>query len=188
MFLPQVSLSIVLKSCHLLSCLIMKKLKSSKSYQSHLGDISHQEGICGFLAKFKVLSRCHDFLPVWFNLSLKKFFFIFSFIFISWRLITLQYCSGFCHWHELAMDLYVFPIPILPPPSLPLVIPVTSPEHLSHASNLGLWSVSPLIIYTFQCYSLRSSYPRLLPESPKVCSMHLCPFFCPAYRVIVTIF
>ena len=23
--------------------------------------------------------------------------FFFSFIFISWRLITLQYCSGFCH-------------------------------------------------------------------------------------------
>ena len=69
MFLPQASLSIVLKSCHLLSCLIMKELKSSQSYQSHLGDISHQEEICGFLAKFKVLSRCHDFLPVWFNLS-----------------------------------------------------------------------------------------------------------------------
>ena len=30
-------------------------------------------------------------------------FFFFSFIFISWRLITLQYCSGFCHaltWHS----------------------------------------------------------------------------------------
>ena len=25
----------------------------------------------------------------------------------------------------------------------------TSPKHLSHASNLGWWSVSPLIIYTF---------------------------------------
>ena len=24
-------------------------------------------------------------------------FFFFSFIFISWRLITLQYCGGFCH-------------------------------------------------------------------------------------------
>ena len=24
-------------------------------------------------------------------------FFSFSYIFISWRLITLQYCSGFCH-------------------------------------------------------------------------------------------
>ena len=29
----------------------------------------------------------------WTSLS----FFFFSFIFISWRLITLQYCSGFCH-------------------------------------------------------------------------------------------
>ena len=26
-----------------------------------------------------------------------SFFFIFSCTFISWRLITLQYCSGFCH-------------------------------------------------------------------------------------------
>ena len=26
--------------------------------------------------------------------------FFFSFIFISWRLITLQYCSGFCHAFE----------------------------------------------------------------------------------------
>ena len=25
------------------------------------------------------------------------FFFFFPFISISWRLITLQYCSGFCH-------------------------------------------------------------------------------------------
>ena len=25
------------------------------------------------------------------------FILFFSFIFISWRLITLQYCSGFCH-------------------------------------------------------------------------------------------
>ena len=26
-----------------------------------------------------------------------EFFFFFPFIFIGWRLITLQYCSGFCH-------------------------------------------------------------------------------------------
>ena len=25
------------------------------------------------------------------------FIIFFTFIFISWRLITLQYCSGFCH-------------------------------------------------------------------------------------------
>ena len=64
----------------------------------------------------------------------------------------------------------------------------TSPEHLSYASNLGWWSVSPLIVYLFQCYSLSTSHPRLLPQILKVCSVHLCLFFCFAYRVIVTIF
>ena len=64
----------------------------------------------------------------------------------------------------------------------------TSPEHLSHASNLGWWSVWPLMIYMFWCCSLRSSHPRLLPQSPKICSVHLCLFFCFAYRVIITIF
>ena len=34
---------------------------------------------------------------IW-EISLKcEFVFFFSFIFISWRLITLQYCSDFCH-------------------------------------------------------------------------------------------
>ena len=64
----------------------------------------------------------------------------------------------------------------------------TSPEHLSHASNLGWWSVSPLIVYFFQCYSLRTSHPRLLPQSLKDCSVHLCLFFCFAYRIIINIF
>ena len=33
-----------------------------------------------------------------------------------------------------------------------------------------------------------TSHPRLLPQSPKVCSIHLCLFFYFAYRVIITIF
>ena len=40
----------------------------------------------------------------------------------------------------------------------------------------------------FQCCSFETSHPRLLPQSPKVCSVHLCLFFCFAYRVIITIF
>ena len=28
----------------------------------------------------------------------------------------------------------------------------------------------------FQCCSLRTSHPRLLPQTPKVCSVHLCLF------------
>ena len=79
----------------------------------------------------------------------------------------------------------------LPPPS-PLdpsgSSQCTRPEHLSHASNLDWRSVSHLIIYMFRCCSLETSHPRLLPQSPKVCSVHLCLFFCFAYRVIITFF
>ena len=118
--------------------------------------------------------------------------FFFKFICISWRLITLQHCSGFCHtltWisHELWSSFWS---PLPPPsPSHPSGSShCTSPEHLSHASNLGWWSVSPLIVYLFQYYSLRTSHPCLLPQRPEVCSVHLCLFFCFEYRVIVIIF
>ena len=48
------------------------------------------------------------------------FIYFFSFSFISWRLINLQFIVVFViHWHESAMDLHVFPIPI-PPSHLPL--------------------------------------------------------------------
>ena len=49
---------------------------------------------------------------------------------------------------------------------------------LSHALNLDWRSVSHMIICMFQCYSLKSSHPRLLPQSPKDCSLHLCLFCC----------
>ena len=45
-----------------------------------------------------------------------------------------------------------------------------------------------MIIYMFQSYTLKSSHPRLLLQSPKDCSIHLCLFRCLAYRVMVTIF
>ena len=88
----------------------------------------------------------------------------FSFIYISWRLITLQYCSGFCHtltWisHGFAYVPHPEP-PSQPPspshPSWSSQCPI--PKHLSHASNLDWRSVSQLIIYMFRCCSLRSSH------------------------------
>ena len=105
--------------------------------------------------------------------------------------MTLQYCSGFCHtltWISNGFTCIPHPDPPVPPPS-----PsdpsgssqCTRPEHLSHASNLGWWYVSHLIVYLFQCCSLRTSHPRLLPQSLKVCSIYLC--LCFVYRVIVTI-
>ena len=122
-------------------------------------------------------------------------FIFFPFIFINWRLITLQYCSDFFFSYMDMNQPWIYMCSpsrsLLPPPSPSHPSgssQCTSPEHLSHASNLGWWSVSPLIVYLFQCYSLRTSHPHLLPQSLKVCSVHLCLFFCFAYRVIVTIF
>ena len=134
------------------------------------------------------------YIRAYHNKMYSHIYYFFSFIFISWRLITLQYCSDFCHtltWISHGFTCVPHPkSPLSPPsPSHPSgSSQCTSPEHLSHASNLGWWSVSPLIVYLFQCYSLRTSHPCLLPQNLKVCSVHLCHFFCFAYWVIITIF
>ena len=75
----------------------------------------------------------------------------------------------------------------LPPPS-PKQTGAPAPSTLSHASNLDWRFVSHMIIYMFQCHSPVSSHPCPLPQSPKDCSIHLCLFFCLAYRIIITIF
>ena len=120
-----------------------------------------------------------------------RLFFFFNF---NWRLITLQYCGGFAIYsHESAMVVHVFPILTLPLnlPPLPISRGHSSAPALStpsHASNLDWWSISHTLIYMFQCYSLKSSHPRLLPQSPTGCSLHLSLFCCLTYRVIITIF
>ena len=114
--------------------------------------------------------------------------------FLNWRLITLQYYSGFCHtltWISHGHTCVPHPEP--PSHLLPHPIPLGHPSApalstLSHALNLDFWSVSQMVIYMFQCYSLRSSHICLLPQSPKDCSIHLCLFCCLAYKVIITIF
>ena len=131
------------------------------------------------------------------------FLFFFPFIFISWRLITWQYCSGFCHtltWISHGFTCIPHPDPpsYLPLCPIPLGLPsAPAPSTClrldawawaGDASSLGWWSVSHLIVYLFQCCSLRTSHPCLLLQSPKVCSVRKCLFFCFAYRVIVTIF
>ena len=91
--------------------------------------------------------------------------FFFSFIFISWRLITLQYCSGFViHWHESAMDLHVFPIPISPPASLPIpspwVFPVHQPRALVSCIQSGL-----VVCFTLDSILVSMLFSQNIPPS-----------------------
>ena len=95
------------------------------------------------------------------------------------------------HWHESAMSVHLFPIlntPHLPPHPIPQGHPnAPALSTLSHALNLDWQSVSHMIIYTFQCYSLGSSHHHLLPQSPKDYSIHLCLFSCLClYKIIYT--
>ena len=115
-------------------------------------------------------------------------------IYFNWRLITLQYWGGFCHtltWisHGCICVPHPEPLSYLPPHPIPQGHPsAPALSAMSHPSNLDWQSVSHMIIHMFQCYSLKSSHPHLLPQSPKVWSLHLCLFCCLAYRAIVTIF
>ena len=96
------------------------------------------------------------------------------------------------HWHELAMDLHVFPIPILPPNSLSTrflwVFPVHQPWALVSCIQPGLVSCFTLDNIQVSMLFSQNIPPSPSPQSPKVCSIHLCLFFCFAYRVIITIF
>ena len=73
----------------------------------------------------------------WISLLSKGLFFFF---FLSLVVFVI-------HWHESAIDLHIFPVLIPAPTSLSTrsvwVFPVHQSEHLSHASSLGWWSVSP---------------------------------------------
>ena len=116
------------------------------------------------------------------------FFFLINFL--NWRLITLKYC-GFCHtltWISHGCTCVPPSWTPLHLPSHPIPLGCPSAPALSallHALNLHWSSISRMVIYMFQWYSLKSFHPRLLPQSPKVCFLLLYLFCCLAYRVFL---
>ena len=118
------------------------------------------------------------------------FFLVNLFILIGqWLLYNIVVVFAI-HWHESAMGVYVPPCwTTLRPNPIPQGHPSTPAlSSMPHASNLYWWSVSHMVIYMFQCYSLKSYHLHLLPQSPKVCYLHLCLVCCFTYWVIITIF
>ena len=76
------------------------------------------------------------------------FFFFFHLFFISWRLITLQYCSGFCHtltWISHGFTCIPHPDPPshLPLYPIPLGLPSAPAPSTCLMHPMGWWSVSP---------------------------------------------
>ena len=67
------------------------------------------------------------------------------------------------------------PLSLLPPcPILQGHPSASALSTLSHTLNLDRQSISCMVIYMFQCCCHKSSHTCLLPQSPKVCSLHLC--------------
>ena len=71
------------------------------------------------------------------------YLFIFSFIFISWRLITLQYCSGFCHtliWISHGFTCIPHPDPPSHLPLCPIPLGLPSAPGLSTCLMHPTWA------------------------------------------------
>ena len=124
--------------------------------------------------------------------------FFFSFIFISWRLITSQHFSVFCHtltWISHGVTCIPHPDPPshLPLHPIALVFPVHQARALVSCIQPGL-----VISFTLDNIHVLKLFSWNIPPSPSptesrrllyicVC-VCVCLFFCFAYRVIINIF
>ena len=126
------------------------------------------------IMKFINVSSPHIISTFWWLVCLKSALLIQYLSFPLWLISLTRTRSS--HGYTCVPPLLNLPAHV-PPHPIPLGLPsAPALSTLSHASSLDWRSVSHMVIYMFQCYSLKSSHPRLLPQRPKVCSLHLCLF------------
>ena len=123
---------------------------------------------------------------------MKLFTFIYFLIYLNWRLITIL-----C-WFLPYIDMNQPRVHMCPRSRTPL--PPPSPPHPSGLSQCTGFEcpASCIQLGLVICFThgnihvsvlfSQSSHPRLLPQSPKLCSLYLCLFCCLAYRVVIIIF
>ena len=93
----------------------------------------------------------------------QHFLFFFNINLFNWRLITLQYCTGFAiHQHESATGIHEFPIPN--PPSLchpSGSSQCTSPKQPVSCTELGL-----AIRFIYDIIHVSMPFSQIIPPSP----------------------
>ena len=134
--------SAVLHIWELLGEWMLKVLITGKKIRTMYGDTCYEidlpwsflsvykYGIIMFYTKTDAILLCHLYIKKEKETRCDGFsFFFFNFFFVSWRLITLQYCNGFCHTLTWISHGYTC-IPHPNPPShLPLhLIPLGLPS------------------------------------------------------------
>ena len=127
------------------------------------------------------------------NTEMILFFLKNWFIYFNWRLITLQYCSGFAiHSHESAMGVHVSPIlnPLpRPSPSHPSgSSQCTSPEHPVSCIQPGL-----AIYFTYDNIHVSMLFFQIIPPSPSPRVQKSVLYICVSFAIlhvgsIITIF
>ena len=110
--------------------------------------------------------------------------FVFSLIFISWRLILYNIVVVFAiHWHESTMDLHVFPILIPPPTSLSIpslwVFPVHQRWALVSCIQPGL-----VICFTLNSILVSMLFSQNLPPSPSPRVQKSVLYMCVSFSVL----
>ena len=91
-----------------------------------------------------------------------KIYIFFPVIFIGWRLITLQYCSGFCHtltWISHGVTCAPHPDPPCPLPPLPIPLGLPSAPALSIQPGL-------VICFTLDSMLVSMLFSQNIPPSP----------------------
>ena len=114
------------------------------------------------LEKYKYIYLCLHWLNFYFHL----------FLLVRGQLLYNIVVVFAIHWHESAMDLYVFPIPIPPPASLPIpslwVFPVHQPWALVPCIQPGL-----VISLTLDSILVSMIFSQNFPPSPSTESKSL---------------
>ena len=128
-----------------------------------------------------------------FKIYIYIFFFLITFfaihqhiyIYFNWRLITLQYCSGFCHtltWvsHGCTYVPHSEPPSHLPPHPIPSqrVSQCTSPEHPVSCTEPGL-----VIYFTYGNIHVSMLFSQIMPHSPSPTESKSLSFICVSFAV-----